>query len=342
MSTYSGMLIRDTFGDNGATPSSGNLWMSPDIIPNQNDALSWSGVSGTYNGPALAKPIITNETNWIFVRAKNIMPSAGTATVSLYESEASVFLYPAKWQQFSTPTLVNLVNPTASTPSAIPPGALAWGQQAFVLQNVPSSGHYCLIAVVNNGGQTFPIPSSFSQGNAGFVQWVSDSPNVAWRNLSVVNPSGTRAGTVVLFGNANSYESEFVFNITGTYLPSGGTVSFVAQCSDTRLPSGSYTASGSFNSQDAASFVIDLPANVGDNSDSSNPQMAMSITYSATYAMPSAQFQVDFYQVPAENGYPLEAEVARPYRIAGRHPETADGKEAATLIWLGAATTVVS
>ncbi|HVR97362.1 MAG TPA: hypothetical protein VMW27_12155 [Thermoanaerobaculia bacterium] len=334
MPTYSGLLVRDNYSDTGATPTAGNLWLSPDIIPYQDEVLTWAQASGTYASGSLALPFQNNSTNNIYLRAKNVSNSAMTATVSLYYTQPSLFLYPSEWNQITAPaTTLNLV--TGSGSASIPAGALAWTQQPFVLQAFPSGGHYCMIAVVNNNGEPVTVPSSFT-GNAGFASFIQNNPNVAYRNVNRTTVSGAIAGTIQLFGNDNDYESGFVFSITGYQVPSAATVWYDAQCVDSRLPDGSFNATGVFNSQDLASFQINVPANVGTGPGST--PMAMSITYSSNMTLPTGTtFVVNNFGVP-EGMDPLEPEVTRLYTIAGRTPETADTTETVPLIWVGSTT----
>src|SRR5207249_4524920 len=97
MTTYNDIFVRDNFGDTGQTPSNGNPYMSPDIIPYQNGQLTWTQITSTYpNGPDLGKSIVMPGPNNIYIRAKNLQPTGTeSGTNSLYYGPSSLFMLPS-------------------------------------------------------------------------------------------------------------------------------------------------------------------------------------------------------------------------------------------------------
>lgn len=298
MGNYQGLLIRDNFQDNGINPPVGDLYMSPDIIPYQNNVLSWDTASSTYNGPDIGMAVIDNTNNNIYVRGKNIASSPITATVDLYYADASLFLLPSTWIHVVLPVADNtMVNSSSGSPvTTIQPNALALVQAPFNLSKLQNPNvHYCFIAVANNNGVQTQIPASFNS-NADFSLWVQNNPGVGWRNIVRGTPSQSTSVSYQTFGNANPVPNSFIFSMQGVNLPAG--TSWAANCDDQRLGT-PYTSSGKFSSTGGASTLISVPANIGDST--GNPLMNMIFTFTAPNgtAFPSnASVVVTYYQVP--------------------------------------------
>lgn len=338
MTTYSGLIIRDNFQDTGIIPSTGDRWISPDIIPYGTGVLSPSDAVSTYGGPDIGQPVVPNKNNNIYIRSKNISGAAMTGNVNLYYANSSLFLDPRTWRAVTQPVTNNAFVTTTTTPSTtIPVNGVALVQAPFTLGGVPSNAHYCFIAVVNNNGVPFTVPSSFSS-NGAFFLWVANSANVGFRNIVLLAGSPGSAVAYTTFGNANPIPSTMIFSVVGTNVPSGTTWS--ANCADQRL-SPPFSASGTFSSSGTASTQLTVPANIAGG----NALMSMAFTFATAsgQAFPSnTSFSISYYQVPTSANaaapdelFVAEAVARRQHRIAARDARSTDGFEATTLILLG-------
>jgi len=235
MSIYNDLYSRDTFGDTGVVPSTGNPCMSPDIIPLQSGTLAWPQVQTSYNGPDMGLPIKNGSPNNIYVRAKNLNSAAGAGTVALFYTKASVLLVPP-WNPITSAGgqgTLNLIDSAGNT--SIGSQALAINSPAFLLTGLSpvSNDHYCLISVINTSAHPITIPASFAS-NAAFVQWVQNTAAVAWRNISTVPNGQIQVIRTFGFGNVNQTGAYFYFTFTGRGYQTGTSIS--VQCTDAANP----------------------------------------------------------------------------------------------------------
>lgn len=227
------MLVRDYFGDTGSIPTNGYISNSPDIIPYGTGTLDVAEAIRTYKGPDIGQPVVVPGTNNLYVRAINQYPGgAESATVALYCCTPSLFMLPDQWQKNQLKTAdgssnVSFVNRAGS--KVFKQNDICLTEEAFYLTSLDRSQHYCLIAVVNTPHTPVPIPSSFPS-TAEFIQWVANSPAVAWRNLTLVPNTVTQLLQTMVFGNADSTGGMFHFTLQGRNLPVGTTVT--VQCTD--------------------------------------------------------------------------------------------------------------
>ena len=339
MPNYLGLLLRDNFQDTGIIPSTGDLWISPDIIPYGTSTLAPSYAASTYGGPDIGKAVVNNANNNIYVRSKNISNAAMTGNVNLYYANASLFLYPTTWLPVNLPVTNDAFVTTSSPPSTtIPVNGIALVQAPFTLGNIPTNAHYCFICVVNNNGVPFTVPSSFTS-NAAFALWVRNNANVAYRNITLNAGSPASVVSYTTFGNANPISSIMIFSVVGVNVPTGTT--WAASCNDARLPQ-PFNASGVFSSSGTASTQLTVPSNIAGG----NPLMSMAFTFTNPngQSFPSGTtFTVSYYQVPTQGHIAevdddfraLEREASAEHRIAARSHHSREGFETATLILLG-------
>lgn len=235
MPQYNDLYVRDNFSDTGVTPSQGDLYQSPDIIPYQNEALSWDKASSTYPGPDIGKSIINGGVNNIYVRARNLNSSAGSGQATLYYTNYSLNLCQTnKWVQLKSAGSVAalpFVNSSGST--SISSNGIALSNPSFLLTGLPPGPHYCMIAVVQTAAHPVTIPQSFSS-NAAFSQWVQNNPSVGWRNISYSPNTLTQLSRTARFGNVNSQPADFVIIITGRGFVAGTKIN--SQCTDAACP----------------------------------------------------------------------------------------------------------
>lgn len=316
--TYNDIYIRDNFGDSGVVPSSGGVTQSPDIIPYQNGALTWSQISTTYpTGPDLGKAIVNQGVNNIYLRAKSLLPSGSdSGTAMLYYSLASLLLLPSRWVSVPIPaggTSAPLVDQNGSP--TIAAGALCVTSPAFLLTNIPTPNlHYCFIGIINSSLHPTTVPTSFPS-NAAFAQWVQNSPTVAWRNMSIIPNQQTQMIRSVNFGSTDPAAANFHFRIVGRSFPTGTTIT--AQCTDVGCP---INWTGSLPAPDPQGNQV-----TGFDADNVPGMFSGTVVFTATSpggAFPSgARLSVTYWEYP-NNTIALHREVSRPIQLVRG---TADG-----------------
>jgi hypothetical protein len=225
---YDDLYVRDNLRDTGIIPSTGENYLSPDIIPYQEDALSWDTANSTYSQD-IAKSVTGNRANNIYVRAKNLRATAETGIVNLYRAEASLFLTPNTWIKVGIASGTydaDLVYKNGE--KSIPTQGIAIGSPAFVIKDL-TENHPCLITVVNTPAHKVNIPVRFAS-NSAFEQWVRDNPAVAHRNICYYPGDNTKINQTMSFGNLNQSPEYFIFRAEGQGFDMGTKVRL--QCTD--------------------------------------------------------------------------------------------------------------
>jgi hypothetical protein len=175
------VYLRDAVGDDGAAPALGAIGASPDVIvlgqPEANPMAAYGEGSGLENRDDLGSLAIAGTDNFVYLRVRNRgLPSAANVVGTVYWSEPSTLVMPGQW---------TLIGSTA--PFAVPQGdaltvspPVQWNAAA-----VPVAGHYCLVAMLDSPtdpAPAIPAPTDW----AGFLAFIRDYNNVAWRNVNVV------------------------------------------------------------------------------------------------------------------------------------------------------------
>ncbi|MCK9580813.1 MAG: hypothetical protein M0Q92_10250 [Methanoregula sp.] len=235
MTQYNDLYVRDNFSDTGVTPSQGDLCQSPDIIPYQNEVLTWDKASSSYPGPDIGKSIINNGINNIYVRSRNLNAAAGSGHATLYYTNYSLNLCQTnRWVQLQSAGLVkSLPFVDGSGKTTISPNGIAISNPSFLLTGLPPGPHYCMIAVVQTTAHPVVIPPSFAS-NSEFARWVQNNPAVGWRNISYAANTLTQLSRTTRFGNVNLQAANFVLIITGRGFVTGTKIN--SQCTDTACP----------------------------------------------------------------------------------------------------------
>ncbi|HEU0055131.1 MAG TPA: hypothetical protein VFQ39_18220 [Longimicrobium sp.] len=339
--TYQDVFVRDNFGDTGVIPSTGVPYRSPDIIPYQEQLLTFTEAISSYPQHDIGLPFVQSGTNNIYVRAINDYPGVESGSVRLYYSQASLFLQPSQWvnnQVFTaavtsppTPGIseVPFVNQDGDT--SFNPGDILLTQEAFSLASFPSNDHYCFIAVVNTPNTTVTIPTSFTN-NAAFVQWVQNTPAVAWRNVTKVPATPGAVTQTFVFGNSDSAAGEFLFQVEGKHMPANTTVSVT--CTDQGCPISqtlTLQAPDGLGHQ-MASFEQVVPANF------SSVITAIATPPAGEQFDQNAKLHFHEYQFPPANMTDLHLEVGRFYRVARTAPDGTSTVVSQFLIQIGACT----
>lgn len=234
MSLYPGILIRTNQDDIGTIPrSQQNVTGCPDIIPWQNvPVANPTATFGTTDSYATnpGKDILYNNTNYIYVRGKNLVSTGNNGLVYLCYQPAAVVQWPNQWQQNNF--LGGSVDPTQRF---LPISANANGigcTDAFVWLNPdqPPAGsdHYCLIAQCTAQGVTLDdLEAGWSQITtaSGLAAWLATTGGVGWRNVRIVDSQAPTYSTWSTLSNGaqnGTYQAQLVCK----NLPAGSAVAF--------------------------------------------------------------------------------------------------------------------
>ena len=176
--------IRDSVEDNGTKPVvAERLWTSPDIIVRReqvNEPQDELGQTVKYTFD-LCDKVEDGQDNYVYLRVQNRGALTGDCTATVYFTAPGMFSNPAAWTEIGQLDIQNL-EPGEFRVA----GPLVWPDGL-----VPTSGHYCLIAILDSQG--FPAPDLTTiHSTDDFVNMVRNSSNVAWRNIDVedVIPGG--------------------------------------------------------------------------------------------------------------------------------------------------------
>jgi len=329
MTMYNDLYVRDNFGDTGVTPSTGNPYQSPDIIPFQDKVLTWTEANSTYAGPDIGKAIVNGGINNIFIRARNLNSVAGAGKAELYYTDYSLVLIPARWVPvLSAGKEKSLSFVDGSGKTAIAPNGIAISNPSFLLTGLPPGPHYCMITVVQTTAHPVTIPASFSS-NAAFSQWVQNNPAVGWRNISYSPNTLTQMSRIMRFGNINLQAAYFTIVITGRGFVPGTMIR--SQCTDAACPIDQSAPLPTPDTQgnQVISFVTSVPGNFwGD--------LVVTATSPGGKFPTGASLTISYYQIPNASDA-LDMAVARRFITASASGENTDFATA-MLIKLGECT----
>jgi hypothetical protein len=174
------LFIRDNLDDHGREPLiDGGICMSPDvIIYNQEllEAQATLGSASAQDRDDLGEAVEYGQDNFIYLRVQNRGTSATSGSVKVYWSPPSTFPTPASW---------NLLGETA-IPSLTPNEFKVAGPIRWDKDDIPATGHYCFIALVNSGSDPAPDKSMIST-LTDFHNFIKESNNATWKNFNVID-----------------------------------------------------------------------------------------------------------------------------------------------------------
>ena len=169
------IYIRDNIADDGTIPNAAPLYRSPDIIVRQNQELSPGIAFADLTNDSLGENVEAGQDNWIYLRLQNRGSVQGDVTVSVYWSAPNLFAFPAQWN------LIDTINVNAVQPGGLSIGEVQWRQQ-----DLPSLGHFCLIAELDSTVDPAPNKTLITNGSL-FSKFIAESNNFAWKNINVVD-----------------------------------------------------------------------------------------------------------------------------------------------------------
>jgi hypothetical protein len=171
------VFVRDNLADTGQEPYLGGyLWASPDIINRTVAAADPSVEFADLTNDSLWQNIEFGQDNFIYVRLQNRGPGDGDSTVNVYLAAATTFGTPTAWQPIGTLIATGIAS---GATHVVGPLTLSSGQ-------IPSPGHYCMIAVVSSSLDPAPDHLAITTVT-GYLDYVRGTNNIAYRNLDVVD-----------------------------------------------------------------------------------------------------------------------------------------------------------
>lgn len=212
-------FIRDSIMDNGTEPVVTNrLWASPDIIvrseavDDPQDELGQT-VKHRYD---LCDEVEDGQTNYIYLRVQNRGTLAGDCTADVYFTDPGMFANPANWIKVNgSPVAINDLQPGEFRVV----GPIEWNDT-----DIPNTGHFCLIAILDSTADPAPDLTTINSINA-FTQMVRDRNNVAWKNIQIedVVPGGSSSFSFYMEGPQGTWhQANLEVDCSG--FPAGGQV----------------------------------------------------------------------------------------------------------------------
>ena len=175
------IYVRDNIADDGDVHT-GSISASPDVIlrpfPVADPTASFGEGSGTENDSMLGFEVEDGQDNYLYTRVRNRGGTAATnVEIQLFWSEVATLVTPDMWTPVGTTTI-----PTVPTGDQLTVSdAIVWSTA-----DIPSAGHYCLVAVIGTGDDPAPNPATFTTFDQ-FRQFVRANNNATWRNFNVVS-----------------------------------------------------------------------------------------------------------------------------------------------------------
>ncbi len=130
----------------------------------------------------LSDEVEDGQDNYVYLRLQNRGALAGNCTATLYFTDPGMFPNPASWQNVGQLAVQDLKPGEFRVV-----GPITWPDA-----KIPTSGHYCLISILDSSGDPAPDLNAI-HSESDFVKMVRDKNNVAWKNITVVDviPGGS-------------------------------------------------------------------------------------------------------------------------------------------------------
>jgi hypothetical protein len=209
--------IRDNVTDNGTEPVlADRLWRSPDIIVRNepvDDPQEELGQSLKHRYD-LSDQVEDGQDNYVYLRIQNRGAVIGNCTATVYFTDPGMFANPASWINIGQVTVEDLEPGEFRVV-----GPIVWSDD-----QIPTSGHYCLISILDSTEDPAPDLTAITSSDD-FVNMVRDSNNAAWKNISVedVIPGGASSWHFYIEGpQGTGHQADLEINLND--FPSDATV----------------------------------------------------------------------------------------------------------------------
>ena len=210
--------IRDNVEDNGTEPVvADRLYASPDIIVRNeqvDDPQAELGQTAKHNYD-LCDQVEDGQDNYVYLRVQNRGTLTGNCTATLYFTDPGMFANPASWTKIVDQLPIQNLQPGEFRVV----GPIVWPDA-----QIPSSGHYCLISILDSPGDPAPDLTAIHSPDD-FVIMVRDRNNVAWKNIDVedVIPGGASSWSFYMEGpQGTGHQADLQIDLNN--FPAGATV----------------------------------------------------------------------------------------------------------------------
>jgi hypothetical protein len=220
--------FRHNFSDTGRYPTPGVLSASPDIVPLGGNPVSDAQylIDGVNWRTDFGGATYASEPNYIYLRGENLAAARATGRLYLYHAPASLLLWPTDpldpsqgWAK--RPLRTDRGDQWVEVSAA--PGQRFCTREPFRWNPQPGSKqHYALIARIETERHPNPIPETGTITD--FAAYLSQHPDLAWRNVTTVNPGPVMTSTVSY--QQGSAAGVIYLCLVCTYVPDGSAVSF--------------------------------------------------------------------------------------------------------------------
>jgi len=178
--SFADVYMRDNLQDTGVEPQIGtSLCRSPDINHYRNqliNPLTTLGSTGAWQQDNLFEDVEIGQNNYIYVRLRNRGYSDTPVEVDVYWTVPSTLPAPPSWNLIGTINVANVAQDSIAI----------GGPMVWPFSQIPSSGHYCFVAILGNTQD--PKPDSATITNtADFYNFIRNNNNVVWKNFDVEN-----------------------------------------------------------------------------------------------------------------------------------------------------------
>lgn len=223
------LYLRHNFQDTGSYPTAGTLSASPDIIPMGQSALSDPRdlIADENWGRDYGSSTYASQANYIYLRGRNLGETETEGRLSLYYSPGSLLLWPTDpvdpnkgWARHPVSTSFGenfqVVRPKAGERFVTGEGFL-WVPEPIY------NDHYCLVGRVSTERNPNPIPEVGTLTD--FAKYISEHPDMAWRNVVTINPAHPATTTRVNYSQG-SEGGEVILVLRCENAPNGSRVEF--------------------------------------------------------------------------------------------------------------------
>lgn len=178
--SFADVYMRDNLQDTGVEPSIGtSLCRSPDINHYRNqlpDPLTALGNTGSWQQDDLFEDVEIGQDNYVYIRLRNRGYSDTPVDVDVYWTPPSTLPIPSSWNLIGRISVANVAQDDVAIG-----GPLVWPSN-----QIPSSGHYCFVAVLGNAQDPTPDYATITS-TTDFYGFIRNNNNVVWKNFDVEN-----------------------------------------------------------------------------------------------------------------------------------------------------------
>jgi hypothetical protein len=207
------LYMRRTLSDTKVVDWSAAAAKSPDIIPYVGPASDPKDLFTRTYSEDVGKPLLVDESNSIYVRAKNMGTDAAGGSVHLYYAESAMVLLPELWQN-------NIIRSASGGDSVrIPstqPGEIGIGTETFLWKPEAPTGnsHYCFVALALTGAEKLVIPKIRSIRD--LAAWSADDGKLTSRNVFFIEANGAETKVDTTYSQGDTEElMSFALRCTG-------------------------------------------------------------------------------------------------------------------------------